>query len=336
MQKTKTTTKTTTKKTKKNTSTKHSNLLIGCHSSIANGILEGIKYVESIGGNALQIFMGSKLQSSLKYKHKFKDQNEINTIRDYISRNKICFIIHSIYTINLCKFPYTSGRIKYAHDNILYDLKYGQMIGAKCVVLHIGSRNKDKDKDKDKEASFDEALNNLVGNINYILSRMPKGIILSLETAAGSGNQLGWNLEELSKIWHNIIKKDFRNKNKLGICIDTAHIFVSGYDISTEKGIKDYLDKFNSLIGMKHITNFHINDSKYKLGSKVDEHRGIGQGLIYNTSNGKNALKYIKYFCIKNKIPMILETHSAGSSTSEGSHKGSRGYEYEIDLIKKI
>jgi apurinic endonuclease APN1 len=323
---TKKTQKSTIKSTKKSTIKSTTNLYIGCHSSIANGILEGIKYVESIGGNALQIFMGSKLQSSLKYKHKFKDQNEINSIREYVSRNKICFIIHSIYTINLCKFPYTSGRIKYAHDNILYDLKYGQMLGAKCVVLHIGSRN--------KEFTIEEALSNLVGNIKHILSKMPKGIMLSLETAAGSGNQLGWNLEELAKIW-NTIKKD-RKTESLAICIDTAHIFVSGYDITTEKGIKDYLDKFNSLIGIKHISNFHINDSKYKLGYKVDEHRGIGQGLIYNTINGKKALKYIKNFCIKNKIPMILETHSAGSSTSESSHKGSHGYEYEIDLIKKL
>jgi deoxyribonuclease-4 len=217
-----------------------SKLFIGCHASIANGIIDSIKYVESIGGNALQIFMGSKLQSSLKYKHKFKDQNEIDTIKEYISRNKICLIIHSIYTINLCKFPYTSGRIKYAHDNILYDLKYGQMLGAKCVVLHLGSRN--------KELTFEEALNNLVGNILHIVSKMPKGIMLSLETAAGSGSQLGWNLEELTNIWKTILGKKNVNKSlpNLGICIDTAHIFVSGYDISSVKGIKDYLDKFDS------------------------------------------------------------------------------------------
>ena len=204
------------------------------------------------------------------------------------------------------------------------------MLGAKCVVLHLGSRNKD--------LTFEEALNNLVGNILYIISKIPKGIMLSLETSAGSGSQLGWNLEELTIIWHMIIKKHKENKKfeSLGICIDTAHIFVSGYDISTVKGIKDYLDKFDSLIGIKHISNFHINDSKYKFGSKHDEHRGIGSGYIYNTEEGKIALKYIKQFCIKNKIPMILETHSAGSSISEGSHKGSHGYEYEIDLIKKL
>ena len=304
-------------------SLKSPNLYIGCHSSIANGILDSIKYVESIGGNALQIFMGSKLQSSIKYKHKFKDQNEIDEIKTYVSNNKICLIIHAIYTINLCKFPSSSGRIKYAHQNILYDLKYGYMIGAKCVVLHLGSKNKD--------LTIEVALNNLVSNLNYIIKHMPKGIMLSLETSAGRGSEVGWNLEELAIIWNKI-----KEHNTVGICIDTAHIFVSGYNISTIKGIKDYLEKFDSLIGIKHITNFHINDSRYALGAKNDEHRGIGSGQIYNSKEGIKALQYIKNICIKNKLPMILETHSTGSSTSEGSHKGAHGYEYEIDLIKKL
>lgn len=321
-----------TKLNNSNSTHKSTNLLIGCHSSIANGILESIKYVESIGGNALQIFMGSKLQSSLKYKHHFKNQDEINEIKQYITRNRICLIIHSIYTINLCKFPSNSGRIKYAHENIQYDLKYGMMLGAKCVVLHLGFKN---------DLPFDTALDNLVDNINKLLREMPKGITLSLETSAGKGSEIGWNLEELAQIW-NRVNRDRVNKNKtkqnqnIGICIDTAHIFVSGYDISSVDGIKSYLDKFNSLIGIRNITNFHINDSRFALGTKKDEHRGIGKGLIYNSDKGKKALKYIKQFCLSHKIPMILETHSAGSPTSEGSHKGEFGYEYEIEMIKKL
>jgi deoxyribonuclease-4 len=317
----------------KNNKKKNNNLLVGCHSSIVPDILTGIKYVESIGGNALQIFLGSKSSASIKMKHKFKNQAEIDEIKNYVSRNKICLVIHSVYPINLCKFPSTSGRIQYAHTNIQYDLKYGQMLGAKCVVLHIGSRT---------DNDIDTAINNLVSNINKIISNMPKGIMLSLETSAGSGNQVGWNLEELARIW-DMVKNNSENKtnsennkNKVGICIDTAHIFVSGYDISTVAGISEYMNKFNSLIGIKHITNFHINDSKYALGTKHDEHRGIGQGLIYNSDEGKKALLYIKKICMKNKIPMILETHSAGSAISEGSHKGEHGYEYEIDMIKKL
>ena len=328
-------------------------LLLGCHASIANGIIEGIKYVESIGGNAVQIFLGSNRSASLKTKHKFIGQNKIDEIKTYISRNKICLIIHSIYLLNFCKYP-PSGHNTYMHDNIQYDLKYGAMLGVKCVVLHLGSRT---------NMDMDTSINNLVSNINKIINNMPDGIMISLETSAGSGKQIGWNLEELSIIWNQIkhnnkhnnktktiktksiktktikttkTKTTNTNENKVGICIDTAHIFVSGYDISTLSGITEYMKKFDSLIGIKNITNFHINDSKYALGTKHDEHRGIGQGLIYNSDESKKALLYIKKICIKHKISMILETHSAGSLDSEGSHKVDYGYEYEIDLIKKL
>ena len=90
------------------------------------------------------------------------------------------------------------------------------------------------------------------------------------------------------------------------------------------------------MIGWHNITNFHINDSRYATGSRKDEHRGIGSGLIYNTDKGKQALKYIKMFCQKRRIPMILETHGAASDNNEGSHLGEHGYEWEIAMIKKI
>ena len=131
--------------------------------------------------------------------------------------------------------------------------------------------------------------------------------------------------------------------------ITPFHIFVSGYDISTVNGIKSYMNKFDSLIGIKHITNFHINDSRYMLGSRKDEHRGIGKGHIYSNdkhndkhnenTNSKKALKYIKTLCMKHKIPMILETHGAGkhsSHSSHSSHSPITGYEYEIAMIKKL
>ena len=253
-----------------------------------------------------------------------------------------------------------SGRVKYMHDNIQYDLKYGALLGAKCVVLHLGFK-------KDLEPSI--AMQNLIANIIHIIKEMPSGIKLALETSAGQGSQMGYKLEELAEIWNGI--KHF-GKKQVGICIDTAHIFVSGYDISNPTGIADYLDKFNKLIGWSNITNFHINDSRYPLGSRKDEHRGLGQGLIYHSSLRARAthicksslrarathicksslqvqaLKYIKTFCQKRNIPMILETHGAGAikkqkiSNSNNSHSHSHidndrhGYKWEINLIRKL
>jgi len=317
--------------TNKNNSNK---LKIGCHISITPSILDGIRYGESIGANSFQIFMGSNRSASLKTKTKF-EPNECNDIKNYVSRNNLILIIHSIYLLNFCKFPVTSGRIQYQHVNIQYDLKYGSLIGAKCVVLHIGFKN---------DLTEDEALNNLVSNINYIIKHMPEGISLALETSACRGTEMGCTLEQLDNIWKRIKhnnnygkqdSKNSKNSRKIGFVIDTAHIFSSGYDITNVDGINEYLTKFNKLIGLENICLFHINDARYKLGERKDEHKGIGYGNIYNTPEGLQALKYIKTLCLKKNIPMILETHSAAKSDSEGN-KTNKGYEYEIELIKNL
>ena len=313
------------KKTTRN-SKKYSKLHIGCHISITPSILDGIKYGESIGANAFQIFMGNNRSASLKTKTKLSPE-ECSEIKEYISRNNLIIIIHSIYLLNFCSYPPYSGRIKYQHDNIQYDLKYGSLIGAKCVVLHIGFKT---------DLTEDESIKNLILNINHIVKRMPEDIMLGLETSACRGSEMGCTLEQLEIIWKSIRHNGRHNgrHKKVGFVIDTAHIFSSGYDISNINGIRDYLKRFDTMIGLNNLCAFHINDSKYKLGAHKDEHMGIGSGTIFNTDDGIKSLKNIKTLCIKKNIPMILETHSAAKSESEGS-KG-YGYEYEIDLIKNL
>lgn len=294
-----------------------SQLLIGCHASISPSILEGLKYAREIGATAAKIFLGSNRQASLKSKTHITPE-DITEIRRWLRQTGMRLIIHSIYLLNFCKARPSSGRVKWMHENLLHDMKYGALLGAKCVVMHLGSR---------LAMSIDEALDNLIANINYILEHAPAGIQLSLETAAGAGSQVGYTLDELARIWQGV---KHHGHSRIGICIDTAHIFVAGEDISTTSGINAYLQKFDKLIGVKHITNFHINDSRYSRGSRHDEHRGIGSGLIFNTPHGMAALKTITQFARKHNIPLILETHSAASPSSEP------GYQHEIELIKKL
>ena len=297
------------------------NLLLGCHVSISPSILDGIQWGNSIGANAIQIFLGSNRSASMKTKSK-PSLDDIKSIRKYIKVSRITLIVHSIYLLNFCKAPASSGKVKYMHENIQYDLHLGSQIGAKSVILHMGFAT-------DLERPL--AIANLVDNLNKILDDKPNDIQLVIETAAGQGSQVGYTLEELAEIWSKV---KHHGKHNIGICIDTAHIFVSGYDISSIDGIKSYLNKFNSLIGCENISAFHLNDSRWAMGSRKDEHRGIGSGMIFHSQQGKAALKYLVRFCIKQKIPIILETHSAGSPTSEGSFRGSRGYEWEIAMIK--
>ena len=314
-----------TKKQSKSSSTAEarSRLIIGCHASITPSILAGLQYASAIGANGAQIFLGSNRSASMKTKTKFTLE-DIQEIRNFLITSRMILIIHTIYLLNLCKAPPSSGQMKWMHANIWHDMKYGAKLGAKCVVLHLGSR---------MNKPIQEALKNLISNINHILHKAPTGIQLSLETAAGAGSQVGYTLEELAVIWKGV---KHNGSKKIGICIDTAHIFVAGEDISTVEGIKDYMRRFNSLIGWEYITNFHINDSRYPLGSRHDEHRGIGRGLVYTKPPGMEALKWIKTFCINRGIPMILETHGSARVDSEGSRKGAHGYEWEIGLIRGL
>jgi deoxyribonuclease-4 len=295
-------------------------LILGCHTSIQPSVLQGIQWANSINANAVQIFLGSNQSSSLKSKTKLTP-DDITTIKQHIHHTKTTLIIHSIYLLNFCKAPPTSGRVKYMHENIQYDLQLGHQIGAKCVVLHLGFK-------LDIDPTI--AISNLIKNINYIINHMPKGgIKLALETSAGKGSEMGYTLEELTTIWNGI---KHHGHQKVGICIDTAHIFVTGYDISTPTGIKKYLAEFNHKIGIKNITLIHLNDSRYPTASRKDEHRGIGHGLIYNSSNGKLALKYLLKTAKQHHIPIILETHSAGSP----DHPTQHGYPYEIEYLRNL
>jgi len=298
-------------------------LIIGCHASITPSVLSGLQYAQSIGANAAQIFLGSNRSASMKTKTKFTPE-DIKEIRNFLTTFRMILIIHTIYLLNLCKAQPSSGQMKWMHANIWHDMKYGAKLGAKCIVVHLGSK---------MGIPIHQALNNLISNINHILARAPRGIQLSLETSAGAGSQVGYTLEELAFIWKGV---KHHSVHRVGICIDTAHIFVAGEDISTIEGIKDYMHRFNALIGWSHITNFHINDSRYPLGSRHDEHRGIGSGLIYTNPPGLEALRWIKAFCQVRGIPMILETHSAARPDSEGTTPGSHGYEWEIGMISKL
>lgn len=295
---------------------------IGCHSSISKGVLEAIKYTQYIGGNTTQIFLGNKLSSNLKQKTKISEQEE-KTIKKHINDTNHKLFIHTAYILNLCKYPKGNSQIKYAIDNVVYDLEQTEKIGGIGCVLHIGYKMKLEE---------DEAYQNMIDNIIDIVektNKTAKHTKLILETPAGKGSQIGTTLDEFARIWNEIPNKYY---NRLGICIDTAHIFSSGIDIRNPKDFKKYIKDFDSKIGIKHLTCFHINDSKEQLNSRKDKHEGIGKGYIFGKDKGGNimGLKEIWKFAKKNKIPMILETHSGGFYNVE---KDNGKYYQEIKLF---
>ena len=318
---------------------------IGCHASITPSILEGIKYVESIGGSAIQIFTGSNQSSSLKSKQNLTPEMR-NKIKTYLTSHDLKLFIHAIYLLNFSAFSPENKRIHYAHQNIIYDLEIGQALGAKGVVLHIGVQ---------KSMPKEEAYSNMINNIIHILIKTNKSapdVKLLLETPAGQGTQIATSLPELAELWTGFLVKmkemvstksmsisQFNKcQERLGFCLDTAHLFSSGVDLRNKVQVKTYLHHFDNLIGLNNVELIHLNDSKAPLNSRRDIHQGIGDGFIFGKQyldkeqGYLSSLKEIVSYSKKNKVPIVLETHKAGSPKNPDGEL----YAQEIALLQQL
>ena len=296
--------------------------LIGPHVSISKGILNAIKYAEYIGGNTLQIFLGSNQTSSLKMKTKITEE-QIEEVRQHLQRTKTVLVIHTVYLLNFCNHPPSHPGIQYALDNLIYDIKLTQKLGGIGCVLHLGYQ---------KELDSDEAYKNMVDNVIHAIDKTKDcpDVKIILETPAGQGSQIATTLKDFAKVWNAFPKSYYP---RLGSCVDTAHIFSAGRDISTVEGMKTYFKEYDKQIGLKNLTVFHINDSKVECNARKDKHEGLGDGYIYDKDKGGSllALKEIHSISLKYNIPMVLETHGGGYY---GATKDMGRYAQEIALFR--
>jgi len=324
---------------------------IGIHTSITPTILAGLEYAHAIGATAAQIFTGSNMTASLKAKHQLTPA-EIQAIHTFRKNTGLALVIHAVYVLNFCSFPPTSGRIQYAHTNLRWDLNQAQKLGGGIVVLHIGNK---------MALTREEAYDNMAANIRHTLKWMSSNtpdVRLCLETPAGQGTQIAANLDDLAELWHLICGKknneiragksganpDTHNYpaaitplsaaelRQLGICIDTAHLFAAGVDIRTPKGLKDYLYQFDQKIGLEFLRSIHLNDSRQQLGSRKDQHTGLADGYIFQDDNCLSVIRELVRFAKQRQIPIILETHRAGSASNPDGEL----YAQEIGLLSQF
>ena len=166
-------------------------------------------------------------------------------------------------------------------------------INALGCVVHFG---------KQLSLSRWKAIDNMRDTIMHILDHSKSKIIL--ETSAGQGSELCHKLLEFANFYGSFSPK---YKRRLGICIDTCHIFASGYDIRTKAGVNAFLKEFDDLIGLENVMLIHLNDSERELGTRVDRHANLGDGEI-----GMPGLREFVRFAVKRNIPVILETPGHG------------------------
>lgn len=260
----------------------------GSHISKSKGIKNILNYIVSLNLRTLQIFTKSP------NKYIKLDKNEISMIdreliNKYIKDNDIRLFIHAQYILNLCRTDLT-----YNIHSIIEDFEY--LDNVQGIVIHMGKDT----KNLGYQLAFDNMKNNILNILSHIADKQSN---LILEFAVKSKNDICnfSQIEGLAKLYNSLEKH-----NKVKFCIDTCHIFASGYDIRTPKLFDKFIEQFDNLIGIQNIQLIHLNDSKNICNSSVDRHEILGNGYIFK--NNEETLKHILIFAIKNNISVITET----------------------------
>lgn len=174
-------------------------------------------------------------------------------------------VIHAPYLINLAS-PDDIIRDK-SITLLTWTLQRGELLGARCVVFHTGSH---------KGAGVEFGIARVAQAIERILPETPPSVMLLLENDVAAGNSIGGNFAQLGAILALLPQYS----DRLGVCLDTAHLWGAGYDISTAAGVQQVLDSFDELIGLSRLKVIHLNDTKVLCGSHRDLHARLGEGII--------------------------------------------------------
>lgn len=276
--------------------------LLGAHMSISGGIHKSIERAEKIGCTTMQIF--SKNNKSWFAKPFLEE--EIKNFKTLLKKSNLSQImVHTSYLINLA----SSNKVveKKSVDSLKQELERCEQLEIPYLVLHPGSHT-----GQGEEAGIKQVAKNL----DIVLKNRSGKTKILLETMAGQGTSVGHLFEQLKKIITHC-----SSKKLVKVCLDTCHIFAAGYDIRTEKGFYETIEKFDKTLGISKLKAIHLNDSKTDFFSKKDRHENLFLGKI-----PKKIFKIIMNEPRFAKIPKILETPATSLKT----------YEKEIKMLKKM
>jgi deoxyribonuclease IV len=260
-------------------------VLLGAHFSIAKGFHNALYSASNYGCTALQIFT----KNANTWKERTLSQDEIDRFNQAREQTGITAIAsHTSYLINLAS--YDPKKYFMSCNALKYEMIRSSMLNIPFVVLHPGAH---MGKGEDK------GISRIASSINEIFAENTGlGARVLLETTAGQGSGLGHAFEQLSSIMDQV-----KDVDRLGICLDTSHIFAAGYDIRSPASYRRTIDTFDSVIGIEKLYMIHLNDSKKELGSRVDRHEHIGEGYI-----GINAFEWFMNDPRFRDVPKIIET----------------------------
>ena len=259
---------------------------IGAHVSAAGGVENAVENAKQIGATGFALFT----KNQRRWESPPLDQESVEEFKkrciDYGYRMD-AIIPHDSYLINL-GHP-EKVKLQKSRDAFLDELQRCEQLGIKLLNFHPGSHL--------KKISEEECLSIIAESINLALDET-EFVTAVIENTAGQGTNMGFKFEHLAEIIDQV-----ENKERVGVCIDTAHAFAAGYDISTEQGFNDTFDQFGEIVGFEYLKAMHLNDSKKELDTRVDRHETLGNGFI-----GWKPFELIMKDERFDGIPLILET----------------------------
>ena len=264
---------------------KHS-ILLGPHISIAGGLHKALRAGTEIGATTIQIFTANQRT----WHTKGVCEEEADLFRKTLSETGLSHIMsHDSYLINLGsphKDVYEKSLAAFRGE-----IERCQSLGISYLNFHPGAS-----LDSPVEHSLDQVVQALLSMADCF--EQPSELRLVIESMAGQGSVLGSRFEQLSYIIDRV-----KDSIPIGVCMDTCHTFAAGYDIRTQEALEETLQKFDSIVGLKHLMAMHLNDSVFGLGSHKDRHAPIGEGLI-----GKGGFSAIMKQPHLASLPKYLET----------------------------
>lgn len=267
-------------------------MLLGSHLSIAGGMHLAVEKAHEFGFDTVAVFVRNQRQWHVP----FLSDEAVRLFREAREKYRIAPVVaHGSYLLNLAGGEPVRRK---SIDALAADLDRCERLGIEYLVIHPGG-NRDEAAGLARIAQgLDEVFRRSEGERGMGRMPMPRRTLILLETTAGSGSILGSSFEQLATVLDVAACQE-----RLGVCLDTCHVFAAGHDLRTPEGYREMMRQFDKALGLDRLRAIHLNDSVRELGSRVDRHAHIGQGHI-----GREGFRPLVNDRRLAGVPMILET----------------------------
>ena len=273
-------------------------LRVGAHASIAGGIHNAVDEQVEYDGNCGQIFT----HSPQVWQDPNVGDDEAERFRSLSEDHGVePWVIHSSYLVNLCT-PKTDLRRK-SIESMQREVDAAAKLGIEYVNVHLGAHT---------GAGVETGLDNAASALDEL--DVPEGVTVLVESDAGSGTKLGGDFEHLATVLE-------RSEQDLEVCLDTAHMFSAGYDLSTPAAVEETVAEFDDVVGLENLACIHLNDSKHECGTNKDEHAHVGEGEI-----GEDGMRAVINHDDLRDRPFVLETPT----------EGGKSFAWNVERVKEL